>query len=128
LQAEGRVWEAETPFVAVNPLVDLLYGAAPFVLLPYTEQYCLTGTLVEAVALGKPVLAPDIGWMGARIREHGIGLTYRHRDLGDLRTKLAQLQADPTPYAARAAAFGREFQRDRVDAALAAVFGDVSHA
>lgn len=128
LQAEGRIWEAETPFVATNPLVDLLYGAAPFVALPYTEQYCLTGTLVEAVALGKPVLAPDIGWMAARIREHGIGLTYRHRDLDDLRAKLAQLRADPAPCATRAAAFGREFQRDRVDAALASVFGDVAHA
>ncbi|MCX6360312.1 MAG: hypothetical protein NT029_10910 [Armatimonadetes bacterium] len=128
LREQGRIWEAETPFMAVNPLVEVLYGAAPFVLLPYTEQYCLTGTLVEATAFGRPLLAPDIGWMAARIRENGLGLTYRHRDDDDMAARLAELRAAPGRYAAGSAAFGREFQRDRVDAALASVFGDVAHA
>ena len=74
------------------------------------------------------MLAPDICWMGARVREHGIGLTYRHRDHHDFLARLSDLRADPTRFRANAAEFGGGFQRDKVDSALSAAFGDSRYA
>ena len=44
-----------------------------------------SSTVIQALELGKPVLVPDRGLLGHRVRTNHLGAVYRYEDLDDLR-------------------------------------------
>lgn len=74
----GRLFETNA-FVDSDDLVNLLFGRIE----RFVSTHRLTlssGTMLQALELGKPVLTPDSGLVGHRTRVHGLGMTYRYFD------------------------------------------------
>jgi glycosyltransferase involved in cell wall biosynthesis len=123
LAQQGRIFEVELPFVAESRFVDELFESSNFVLLPYQNFYGMSGSLVQACAYGKPVLVPDIGYMAARVRADGVGLTFRHGNGVDMRRKLTLMRESYADFQPRVRSFARGFSEDELVAHFASAFG-----
>jgi len=67
-------------YVSDNELDELLV-AADWVLLPYREHAGSSGSLSGAAAARRPVICSDFGVLGDRVRNHGLGLVFKHLDV-----------------------------------------------
>ncbi len=78
LLREGRLFETRA-FVESTDLIDLLFsGIQRFV---STHRLTLTsGTMLQALEMGKPVLMPDAGLVGWRTLTFGLGHVYPYGD------------------------------------------------
>jgi glycosyltransferase involved in cell wall biosynthesis len=92
LKNEDRLFESLTPFYPENELVDTIFNSCHFVVLPYHEFYGQSGSLIQATSFGKPVVAPDVGWMGKEVKRYGIGESYRHGDYGALKSTVSKMK------------------------------------
>ena len=117
LRAEGRLYETND-YVSSRRLKDLYFGAIRL----YITTHRLTlssATVIQAAELGKPVLVPDRGLLGYRVRTSGIGGVYKYADLDDLARQAQELwSSDLTRFAAAARAFWERFS----DAAIRGFF------
>ncbi len=50
-----------------------------------------SSTVIQALELGKPVLVPDRGLLGYRVRKHNLGDVYSYENLSDLKQKAKKL-------------------------------------
>ena len=119
LKRQDRIYEVELPFMPNNEFVDLLYRSCNFVLLPYYNFYGPSGILVEAAAFGKPVLVPSVGHMNSMVKQHGIGLRYRHGDDADFVKQFRVLRKTFSKYSDSAMRYGESFTREKIHEALA---------
>jgi len=55
--------------------VPLYFDIADVVLAPYQRHVGMSGILLWAAALGKPLLASDYGLMGELVRQRSLGIT-----------------------------------------------------
>jgi glycosyltransferase involved in cell wall biosynthesis len=117
LRAEGRLYETND-YVSSRRLKDLYFGAIRL----YITTHRLTlssATVIQAAELGKPVLVPDRGLLGYRVRTNGIGRVYKYGDLNDLARQAQELwSSDLTRFSAPARAFWERFS----DAAIREFF------
>jgi hypothetical protein len=75
--------------------------------LPYRPHLGISRVLMEAAAVGTPVVGPAWGANGWLIREYGLGLTVDPEDPVALREAILQLTEDPDAAAAYAPALAR---------------------
>jgi hypothetical protein len=117
LKREGRLFETNA-YVHTQRLKELFFGVIRLYLT--THRLALSSaTAVQATELGLPVLVPDRGLIGWRVRHNGLGATYRYGDLDDLRIKAQALwQSDLTRFSEPLAAFWSRFS----DASIRAFF------
>ena len=94
LLRQGRLFETRA-FVESDALVQLLFaGIERFV---STHRLTLSsGTMLQALDAGKPVLTPATGNVGYRTRKHRLGLTYRFGDAEDLRAQWLRFRTLPS--------------------------------
>ncbi len=108
----------ERPFAAAG----LLRRRGERLFLQYQILHRLalsSSTVIQALELGKPVLVPDRGLLGWRVREHGLGGTYAYEDIADLQARAtAMWQDDLSGFQRAAQAFWPRFS----DAAIAGFF------
>jgi hypothetical protein len=67
----------------------------------YATTHRLTlssSTMFQAIELGKPVIVPNRGLLGYRVRTNDLGLVYEYGDLTDLRRKLDQIGQSQRDY------------------------------
>lgn len=76
LVLEGRIMEIDA-FVHDLGFVNYVFGLTNVMPLPYQKFYRTSGLMLEAIARGKPVLVPDVGVMGNRVRENELGVTLK---------------------------------------------------
>jgi glycosyltransferase involved in cell wall biosynthesis len=69
-------------------------------------------TLLEAMALGVPVIASRVGGLAEVVQDGATGLLVRRDDTGELAAAISRLHRDPA-LAARLAESGRRLQRAR---------------
>jgi glycosyltransferase involved in cell wall biosynthesis len=85
LTREGRLYETDS-YVHTERLKALFFGTVRVYLT--THRLALSSaTMIQALELGKPVLVPDRGLIGYRVRANKLGDVYRYEDLDDLRQK-----------------------------------------
>ena len=71
--------------------------------------------MIQALELGKPVLVPDRGLLGYRVRTNSLGDVYAYEDLDDLRRKAEKLWAsDLRRFAEPARAFWARFSDEAI--------------
>jgi len=118
LRAEGRLLETND-YVHTQRLKELYFGCVCVYLT--THRLALSSsTMIQALELGKPVLVPDRGLIGHRVRTHGLGDVYRYEDLADLRQKAEALwRSDLSRFAAPARAFWQKFSDEAIRAFFA---------
>lgn len=69
---------------------DLLFRMTDFVVLPYIDHYGSSGILAHAAAYRKPVISSDFHLLGKRVKEYGLGLTFKNNHAESLKHTLAQ--------------------------------------
>lgn len=95
-------------------------AGANCVILPYPCHLGMSRVLLEACAVGTPVVAHHFGLLGHLVRAHGLGLSVDCTDPHALRTAVLALTdpAQPAAYAKALEAFSARYSSDRFRAAL----------
>ncbi len=111
--------------------VDELLAAAGLALVTHSDRWAnhrlaMPNKLFHAIRIGVPVVASDVGELGALVREHGVGELYPPGDDEGLAAAVRRAVAsyDRLRAAVRAAAPSLSWQRDA--AALRAVYDHLS--
>jgi glycosyltransferase involved in cell wall biosynthesis len=127
LKAEGRLYETND-YVHTQRLKEL-YFATPRVYLTTHRLALSSSTVIQALELGKPVLVPDRGLLGHRVRSNGLGAVYRYEDIDDLaRRAQAMWAGDLSGSAAAAKRFWQRFSDTAIRAFFRARLGvDETH-
>ncbi len=119
LAARGDLLETGAPYLSAAT-ADLFLDAARCVALPYRGHDGSSGSMLQAVAAGRPVLVPDRGLSAWRVRSFGLGVVYRDGDDADLARRFRELcRVGPEPYHAATGRYTALFSRDQVRAAIA---------
>ena len=113
LLRQGRLFETNA-YVESEELVRLAFGSIE----RFVSTHRLTlssGTTLQALDAGKPVLTPALGLVGYRTRRYHLGLTYRYFDDADLAAKWREFRQTPsTAFAQPIADFMKRFGREEV--------------
>lgn len=113
LVAEGRLFETGR-YVHAQRMKELFFGSIRL----YVTTHRLTlssSTVIQALELGKPVLVPDRGLLGHRVKANGLGGVYAYEDLDDLRRRAEVLwSSDLSRFAGAARGFWKRFSDDAV--------------
>jgi len=105
-----------------------LYSAADIVVLPYTEFPSASAVLCDAYAYHVPVVATDVGGLGASVRSEQTGWVVPPSDADALATALAAALRDPSTWqraSANAARIAAERSPDRTAAILRSLYDEV---
>lgn len=110
---EGRLYETNA-YVHTQRLKELFFGSIRVYLT--THRLALSSsTVIQALELGKPVLVPDRGLLGHRVRSNHIGDVYEYENLDDLRAKAEKLWgSDTRRFAEPVARFWQRFSDEAV--------------
>lgn len=95
LLRQGRLFETNA-FVESQDLVDLLFSRiGRFV---STHRLTLSsGTALQAMEAGRPLLTPDTGLIGWRTKTFGLGSVYAYGDPASLRDRWIESRSNDTP-------------------------------
>lgn len=113
LRQQNRLFETNA-YIESEELVHLLFsGIERFV---STHRLTLSsGTALQALDAGRPVLTPSMGLVGYRTRRYNLGMTYRYFDDQDLAAKWREFSTvQPSAFAPSVAAFMKRFSRDEI--------------
>jgi glycosyltransferase involved in cell wall biosynthesis len=99
-------------------------AAARCAVLPYPQHLGMSRVLVEAAAVGTPVLVHDFGMLGHLVRRHGIGRTVDCTDSAAFRAALLEFASVDRrdDYEPALAAFAARFSSSRFRWAVTAPF------
>lgn len=113
LKHEGRLYETND-YVHTQRLKEMYFGCIRVYLT--THRLALSSsTVIQALELGKPVLVPDRGLLGHRVRIHHLGEVYRYEDIDDLRRHAqAMWQSDLSQTAELARQFWGRFSDESI--------------
>lgn len=92
------------------------------------HRLAMPNKLFHAVSLGLPVVATDVGDLGALVRRHGLGTLYAPGDADGLVRAIDELLADHSTYVAAAAAARSTLSWSADSNALLEVYGRVLEA
>ena len=93
LLKRGRLFETGG-YVRSQQFIDLLFSCSH----SFVSTHRLTassGTILQALDKGLPVLVPDSGLVGYCTRKFGLGRTYRYGDIDDLVDKWLSFKKEP---------------------------------
>jgi hypothetical protein len=113
LLQQERLFETNS-FVKSAKLIDLLFHSVE----RFVSTHRLTlssGTMLQALEAGKPVLVPGTGLVGWRVQRFGLGQTYRYLDENDLCRSWREFRNQPiSQYQQNISSFMNRFSRERV--------------
>ncbi len=75
LYKEDRFFELNV-YVDDPDFIDVIFNSIRFLPLPYIQYYRTSSVMIQAISYKKPVIVPDIGLMGYRVKRYGLGLTF----------------------------------------------------
>ena len=111
LLAQGRFFETGR-YMHSQRLVDLFFASTSRMVSTH-RLVGSSGTMLQALSAGKPVLVPDAGLLGYRVKGNNLGMTYRPGDLQDLFQKWQVFKATPVDiYTDSIRAYMKRFDRD----------------
>jgi hypothetical protein len=125
LTREGRLYETNS-YVHSQRLKELFFGSIRVYLT--THRLALSSsTVIQALELGKPVLVPDRGLLGYRVRTNALGSVYRYEDMEDLRRQAQSLwSSDLSDFARTTVSFWERFSDDAIRTFFAAKLSESS--
>ena len=113
LRREGRL--LETNDYVHSERLKRLYFSSPRLYLTTHRLALSSSTVIQAIELGKPVLVPDRGLLGHRVRTQGLGGVYAYEDIADLQRQANALwRTDLSRFAAATRNFWQSFSDEAV--------------
>lgn len=91
LQDTGRLLETNE-YIIDPSTIKHFFKSANLMLFPYRKFYGSSGVMLQALGHGVPVLSPDFGIMGHRVKKYGLGITYDETNENDIKTKFELLR------------------------------------
>jgi hypothetical protein len=113
LKGGNRLYETNA-YVRTQRLKELLFGSIRLYIT--THRLALSSsTVIQALELGKPVLVPDRGLLGYRVRKNNLGDIYGYENLSDLKQKAEKLwHSDLNRFSTLAKSFWQRFSDESV--------------
>ena len=113
LKDEGRLYETNV-YVHSQRLKELYFKTIRLYIT--THRLALSSsTVIQALELGKPVLVPDRGLLGYRVRSNKLGDVYNYGDMSDLSRKAKSLwDSDLSRFSSSANLFWKRFSDDSI--------------
>lgn len=115
--------------LASEPLasIDVRLAAAGVALVTHSDRWpnhrlALPNKLFHAVSLGVPVVATDVGELGAAVREHGLGTLYPPGDAEGLASAVREVASDYPAYQGAVAEAGPALSWERDSDVLLQVY------
>ena len=87
LKKENRIFLYNT-FVTSDKMISEFFNSINFFVLGHRNHYLSSGTMIQALLYNKPLIVPNKGLMGRRVKVNKIGLVYRHCSIKDLNQKI----------------------------------------
>lgn len=75
LEKENRLFETNE-YITDPICIEYFFNSVSHIILPYVSFYGSSGVMLQALSYTIPVLVPDIGIIGYRVKKHNLGLTY----------------------------------------------------
>jgi glycosyltransferase involved in cell wall biosynthesis len=118
LKKENRLYETNA-YVHIHRLKELLFASIRLYIT--THRLALSSSsVIQALELGKPVLVPDRGLLGYRVRKNNLGDVYNYEDLSDLAQKAEKLwRSDLGRFSTLAKSFWQRFSDEAIRRFLA---------
>jgi hypothetical protein len=110
---ENRLYETNA-YVHTQRLKELFFGSIRLYIT--THRLALSSsTVIQALELGKPVLVPDRGLLGYRVRNNNLGAVYSYENLCDLRQKAERLwRSDLSRFSSKCKSFWQPFSDESI--------------
>lgn len=86
LSSENRLFETDQ-YIADPSTIECFFKSVSHLILPYRNYCGSSGVMLQALDYGIPVLAPENGITGYRIKKYKLGLTYDGNDKSSLNTQ-----------------------------------------
>jgi hypothetical protein len=117
LAEQGRLFQNNS-FVESQKLIDYAFGCCR----RFVSTHRLTlssGTMLQALDYGMPVLVPDTGLVGQRVKNNGLGMTYRYGNVEDLVRQWKNFKMQPIEeYQSNISVFMNRFSRKEIERLL----------
>ena len=95
LEKRGGLFETNQ-YIEDPICVESFFRSVTHLILPYRNFYGSSGVMLQALNYGIPILAPNTGIIGHRIKQYGLGLIYNTEDTSKLYSQFDKLRAiDP---------------------------------
>jgi hypothetical protein len=79
LKKDGRLFETDE--YIVDPLcIEYFFKSVSHLILPYRKYYGSSGVMLQALDYGIPVLSPEYGITGYRIKNYKLGMAYKYKE------------------------------------------------
>ena len=75
LYDNNRIMETNQ-YISDPVTIEYFFKSVSHLVLPYRSFYGSSGVMLQALTYGIPVLVPDEGIIGYRVKKHNLGLTY----------------------------------------------------
>lgn len=84
LSHKGLLFETNQ-FIEDSECIEFFFRSITHIVIPYRNFFGSSGIMLQALRFKIPVLAPENGIMGFRIKKYNLGMTYDSNDLKSLR-------------------------------------------
>jgi glycosyltransferase involved in cell wall biosynthesis len=121
MRASGADVELVDRRITEGDALELL-GATRCVVLPYPRHYGMSRVLLEAAAVGTPVVVHDHGMVADLVRRHRLGLVVDCRDAAAFARAVKAVSRDIDHYQPQLAAFSARYGRQAFTTAVTAPF------
>jgi hypothetical protein len=113
LKSDKRLYETNA-YVHAHRLKEFLFGSIRLYIT--THRLVLSSsTVIQAFELGKPVLVPDRGLLGYRVRKHNLGDVYSYENLSDLKQKADKMwHSDLSRFSTLTKSFWQRFSDEAI--------------
>lgn len=89
LQSEDRFLETNE-FIENPVIIEAFFKMTTHIILPYRRFYGSSGVMIQALGYGIPVLVPENGIMGHRVKKHKLGLVFDNKNPESLNKQFQQ--------------------------------------
>jgi len=79
LEEQGRLLETNQ-FISDPVSIEHFFKSVTQIILPYRNFWGSSGVMLQALGYGIPVLVPEEGIMGYRVKKYNLGLTYSNEN------------------------------------------------
>jgi hypothetical protein len=80
LSTENRLFETNQ-YITDKVCIEYFFKSVSHLILPYSNFTGSSGIMLQALSYGIPVLVPDFGLCGYRVKKFNLGLTYKEDSL-----------------------------------------------
>ena len=113
LQSENRFLETNE-FIENPVIIEAFFKMTTHIILPYRRFYGSSGVMIQALGYGIPVLVPENGIMGHRVKKHKLGLVFDDKSPESLNKRFQQfIKLSPSQFSNGISTF-LEFQNTEI--------------